>query len=260
MKSIRQRTIPIFSIIFLVFIIQALAVKAGLPENNIPAGFVDAQKAVPSIILDIRYSGLHNFLGDKVDGYNAPKCFLTEKTAVALSKIQEELKGFSLSLKIYDCYRPQRAVNHFVRWAKEIDNTKTKKEFYPTVDKRNLFTDGYIAAKSSHSKGSTVDLTIVPVPVPEQESYIPGQPLQACFMPVDKRFKDNSVDMGTGFDCFHELSHTANKQIELQQRTNRMLLKTLMEKQGFKNYDKEWWHFTLKDEPFPNTYFDFIIE
>lgn len=260
MKNISQKVISILSITFLVFIIQTFTAKPCFTENNIPAGFVDVQKAIPSIILDIRYFSPHNFVGEKVDGYNATKCFLTEKAVVALSKIQEELKGFSLSLKVYDCYRPQRAVNHFVRWAKDIDDIKTKKEFYPTVDKINLFKDGYIAAKSSHSKGSTVDLTIVPVPVPEQEAYRPGQPLQACYMPVEKRFKDNSIDMGTGFDCFHELSHPGNIRVGLQQRINRMLLKTLMEKQGFKNYDQEWWHFTLKNEPFPNTYFDFIIE
>ena len=228
-------------------------------EDKIPDGFVDVEKVIPSAVFDIRYFGMHNFVGEKVDGYNAPKCYLTRQAAEALKKVQDELSDFSLSIKIYDCYRPQRAVDHFVRWAKEIDNIKTKKEFYPTVDKRNLFRDGYIAEKSSHSRGSTVDLTIVPVPVPEQESYIPGQPLSECYLPAGKRFKDNSIDMGTGFDCFHELSHPANKKVGLQQRINRLLLKTLMEKHGFKNYDQEWWHFTLKNEPFPNTYFDFPI-
>ncbi len=165
-----------------------------------------------------------------------------------------------MTLKIYDCYRPQRAVDHFVRWAKEIDNSKTKKEFYPTVDKRNLFRDGYIDSKSGHSRGSTVDLTIVPLPTPTQEKYIPGQKLHECYLPAAKRFGDNSIDMGTGFDCFHELSHTANKSIDQQQKINRLLLKTLMEKHGFKNYDLEWWHYTLKNEPYPDTYFDFVIE
>ena len=155
---------------------------------------------------------------------------------------------------------PQRAVTHFVRWARDVDDTKTKEEFYPDIDKKNLFKDGYIASKSSHSRGSTVDLTIVPLPLPDQETYIPGQPLKTCYMPADNRFNDNSIDMGTGFDCFHELSHTQNSSLGLQQRINRMLLKTLMEKYGFKNYEKEWWHFTLKDEPFPDTYFNFVIE
>jgi zinc D-Ala-D-Ala dipeptidase len=260
MKCVRQKTTFLVSIVLFIFMVQAPIPEKCFSESSIPSGFVDVQKVIPSIILDIRYFSPHNFVGEKVDGYNAPKCYLTEKAAVELSNIQEELKVFSLSLKVYDCYRPQRAVNHFVRWAKEIDNIKTKKEFYSTVDKNNLFKDGYIASKSSHSKGSTIDLTLVPLPVPEQEAYNPGQPLQACFMPVNKRFKDNSIDMGTGFDCFHELSHPGNNQVRLQQRINRMLLKTLMEKHGFKNYDKEWWHFTLKNEPFPNTYYDFIVE
>lgn len=222
--------------------------------------FVDVKKHIPSIVIDMRYYGPHNFIGRRVDGYNAPKCLLTIKAAQALAKAQADLEKFSFSLKIYDCYRPQRAVDHFVRWAKDIGDTSTKNEFYPTVDKKNLFRDGYIAAKSGHSRGSTVDLTIVPVPVPVQEEYRPGQELFACFLPEAKRFGDNSIDMGTGFDCFHALSHTANKDIGEKQRAARLLLKTLMEKHGFSNYEMEWWHFTLINEPYPDTYFDFAIE
>lgn len=225
-----------------------------------PSGFVDIQKVIPEVLLDMRYYGSHNFLGEKVDGYMSPKCLLTKETADALAKVQKELTPFSLSLKIYDCYRPQRAVDHFVRWAKDINNSKTKKEFYPTVDKRNLFKDGYIDIKSGHSRGSTVDLTIVPFPAPGQQDYIPGEKLSECYLPADKRFRDNTIDMGTGFDCFHELSHTSNTNIGKQQKINRLLLKSLMTKHGFRNYEKEWWHYTLNNEPFPDTYFDFVIE
>ena len=228
--------------------------------DKLPDGFVDIKEVIPQIQLDIRYYGAHNFVGERVDGYLAPKCILTIEAAEALLKIQKDLEPFSLTLKIYDCYRPQRAVDHFVRWAKEIDNTKTRKEFYPTVDKRHLFKDGYIDTKSSHSRGSTVDLTIVPLPLPQQPEYIQGQKLHECYLPASKRFRDNSIDMGTGFDCFHELSNTANKSIGRQQKINRLLLKTLMEKHGFKNYDLEWWHYTLKNEPHNNIYFDFPIE
>lgn len=228
--------------------------------NEIPDGFTDIQKVIPDVLMDIRYYGTHNFLGEKVDGYLAPKCYLTKEAAQALSGVQNDLQPYSMTLKIYDCYRPQRAVNHFVRWATEIDNTKTRKEFYPTVDKRNLFKDGYIAERSSHSRGSTVDLTIVSLPDPKQPDYIPGQKLRECYLPADKRFRDNGIDMGTGFDCFHELSHTANPNISRRQKNNRLLLKTLMEKHGFKNYDMEWWHYTLKNEPYPETYFDFVVE
>jgi zinc D-Ala-D-Ala dipeptidase len=229
-------------------------------NDKIPDGFVDLQRIIPEVILDIRYYGQHNFLGERVDGYMAPKCFLSKEAAESLSHVQKELQPFSLSLKIYDCYRPQRAVNHFVRWATEIDNIKTQIEFYPTVDKRSLFKDGYIDSKSGHSRGSTVDLTIVPLPAPKQQDYLPGQKLTECYLPAVKRFGDNSIDMGTGFDCFDELSHTANISISQQQKINRLLLKSLMEKHGFRNYDKEWWHYTLKNEPFPDTYFDFVIE
>lgn len=228
--------------------------------DKIPDGFVDIQKTIPDVLLDIRYYGSHNFLGEKVNGYLAPKCYLTQEAAQALAKVQKDLEPYSLTLKIYDCYRPQRAVNHFVRWAREIENTKTRKEFYPTVDKRNLFKDGYIDSKSGHSRGSTVDLTIVPLPAPSQADYVPGQQLYECYLPAVKRFADNSLDMGTGFDCFNELSHTANTNIGRQQKINRLLLKSLMEKHGFKNYDMEWWHYTLKNEPYPDTYFDFVIE
>lgn len=228
--------------------------------EKMPDSFVDIKEVIPDVELDIRYYGPHNFVGERVNGYNAGKCLITKQAAAALAKVQKDLGQFSLSIKIYDCYRPQQAVNHFVQWATQINNTKTRKEFYPTVDKRNLFKDGYIADKSGHSRGSTIDLTIVPVPVPKQADYIPGQKLSACYLPLNQRFRDNSIDMGTGFDCFNELAHTGNKSIGLGQRINRLLLKSLMEKHGFSNYEKEWWHYTLKNEPYPNTYFDFKIE
>ena len=250
----------ILSIFLLIVLCLVPFTVTSCSKDKLPGGFVYIQNVIPDVQMDIRYYGPHNFLGEKVDGYLAPKCVLTKQTAEALAKVQKDLEPFSLSLKIYDCYRPQRAVNHFVRWAKEIDNTKTKKEFYPTVDKANLFKDGYIDSKSGHSRGSTVDLTIVPLPVPVQQDYLPGEELSECYLPAAKRFRDNSIDMGTGFDCFHELSHTANKNISNLQNNNRLLLKNLMEKHGFKNYDLEWWHYTLKNEPYPDTYFDFVIE
>ncbi|PKN77347.1 MAG: D-alanyl-D-alanine dipeptidase [Deltaproteobacteria bacterium HGW-Deltaproteobacteria-10] len=249
----------IFFIFLLIFLSTPQFVNICAAEDR-PEGFVDITAVIPDIQLDIRYFGTHNFVGEKVNGYNAGKCILTKEAAASLAKVQKDLGQFSLAIKIYDCYRPQRAVNHFVKWATEIDNTKTRKEFYPTVDKRNLFKDGYIDSKSGHSRGSTVDLTIVPLPTPRQPDYVPGQKLSACYRPAHQRFRDNSIDMGTGFDCFHELSHTENKNIGLQQRINRMLLKSLMEKHGFRNYDKEWWHYTLNNEPYPATYFDFAIE
>ncbi len=253
-----------FHFVLLSFVVLTLTILPApfyaRADQSVEDRFVDVQKLIPSIKMDMRYFTPHNFVGKRIDGYNAPKCLLTIEAANALKKVQSDLKPFSFSLKIYDCYRPQRAVDHFVRWAKDTSDTTTKKEFYPTVDKSRLFADGYIAQKSGHSRGSTIDLTIIPLPAPAEETYRPGQELFPCFLPAAKRFGDNSLDMGTGFDCFHEHAHTATRDVGRDQRTNRLLLRSLMEKHGFVNYDLEWWHFTLKGEPFPDTYFDFPIE
>jgi D-alanyl-D-alanine dipeptidase len=141
-----------------------------------------------------------------------------------------------------------------------MNDTKTKKEFYPTIKKRDLLRKAYIGARSGHSRGSSVDLTIVPLPASEEPAYQQGDVLHECYLPAGKRFQDNSLDMGTGFDCFHELSHTMNRKTEKKHMRNRLLLKNTMEKHGFKNYAREWWHFTLRREPFPKTYFDFAVE
>lgn len=242
-------------IIFIFF----LTLSVQLFSQNIPEGFVEIREVIPDIILDLRYLTNHNFLGVPVEGYKSEKCFITKKAADSLAKVQAELKRFGLSLKIYDAYRPQRAVNHFVRWAKDLSDTLTKKEFYPTIDKSKLFEDGYIAEKSGHSRGSTIDLTIIPIPLPYQPAFDVNDQCE-CFESIDKRFKDNSIDMGTGYDCFNVHSHTENPELTPQQRANRLLLKSLMDKYGFKNLPEEWWHFTLRNEPFPTTYFDFEIE
>lgn len=228
-------------------------------SQDIPEGFVEIREVITDIFLDLRYITNHNFLGVPVDGYETEKCYITKAAADSLAKVQEELRKFNLSLKIYDAYRPQRAVNHFVRWAKDLSDTLTKKEFYPTIDKSRLFVDGFIAEKSGHSRGSTVDLTIVPIPLPQQTEFDLNNQCE-CYKPIDERFKDNSLDMGTGFDCFNELSHTENPNLTPQQRVSRLLLKSLMDKYGFKNLAEEWWHFTLRNEPYPNTYFDFEIK
>jgi D-alanyl-D-alanine dipeptidase len=198
-------------------------------------GFIDVKEIIPTVHLDIRYYTTRNFVGSRIDGYDAPKCFLTNEAALALRNVQTELERNRQSLKIFDCYRPQRAVDHFVRWAKDLADQKMKAEYYPSVDKKNLFRDGYIAAKSGHSRGSTIDLTIMDLN------------------------SNQELDMGTGFDFFDPLSHTMNSRISQSQLDNRMALKNIMESNGFKNLKEEWWHFTLKNEPYPETYFDFKI-
>lgn len=242
-----------------IIVIFFLILSIQIFSQNIPAGFVEIREVIPDVILDLRYFTNHNFLGVPVQGYESNKCYITKVAADSLAKVQAELRKFSMSLKIYDAYRPQHAVDHFVKWAKDLSDTLTKKEFYPTVDKSRLFIDGYIAEKSGHSRGSTVDLTIVPVPISSQPKFEIDKQCE-CFESTEKRFKDNSVDMGTGFDCFHSLSHTENPELTPQQRANRLLLKSLMDKYGFKNLAEEWWHYTLRDEPFPKTYFNFVIK
>lgn len=249
---------PVFPKIYALLLFLLILSRITQAQNNIPDGFVEIRDVIPDVLLDMRYTGSHNFLGVPVEGYISERCYMTKEAAEALLKVQEELRNFSLTLKIYDAYRPQRAVDHFVKWAKDLADTLTKKEFYPTIDKNSLFEDGYIAEKSGHSRGSTVDLTIVPIPVPHQPVFDINDQCE-CFESADKRFKDNSIDMGTGFDCFHPLSHTENPELTPQQRANRLLLKSLMDKYGFKNLVEEWWHFTLRNEPFPDSYFDFEL-
>ncbi len=205
-------------------------------SQELPNGFVYIKDIIPDIELELRYVSNDNFIGKKIDGYERPVGILTKKAALKLKEVQDELSEFGMGLKIFDAYRPQMAVDYFVRWAKDLSDTLQKQKYYPTVDKKDLFKDGYIAERSSHSRGSTVDLTII--------------------------FKDSKkeIDMGSGFDFFSPISWANSSMITNQQRANRLLLKLIMEKHGFKPYSKEWWHFTLKDEPFSDKYFNFPIK
>lgn len=200
-------------------------------DNN----FVDINEYIPNLIIDVRYFGDYNFVGTRVDGYNSPIVYLSKQACDALFKVNQEINDMGYQLKIYDGYRPQMAVDHFVRWASDIDDTKMKDIFYPDVDKKDLFDKGYIASKSSHSRGSTIDLTI--------------------FDP--KTNKD--LDMGGYFDYFGEISSSNYSNLSDTQLQNRKLLKNTMIKYGFKPLDEEWWHYTLIDEPYPDTYFNYPI-
>ena len=226
-------------------------------SQALPADFVYLNSIDPSIIQEMRYAGYHNFLGRPIKGYHASTCILTRQAALALSRVQTELKKSGLSLKVYDCYRPQTAVNDFVASHMDLSDQRMKAEFYPRVSKKDFFTLGYVAEKSGHSRGSTIGLTIVPVPTPRQTAYHRGQKLYDCTLPYGKRFQDNSIEMGTGFDCFDVKAHADNRDISQVAYHNRSVLTVAMEGQGFVPYHYEWWHFTLKKEPFPNTYFDF---
>jgi zinc D-Ala-D-Ala dipeptidase len=206
--------------------------------NALPAGFVYLEEVIPDAKVELRYYATDNFIGERIDGYFEPRCILTKAAAGALKRVQEDLKSFGLGLKIYDAYRPQQAVNHFVRWAKDLQDARMKSKFYPDVEKKDLFTQGYIAEKSSHTRGSTVDLTIVS---------------------IDSETMTGELDMGTGFDLFSPKSWPDNLSMSPAQRSHRLLLQILMKKHGFNPYPQEWWHFTLKNEPYPDTYFDFPV-
>jgi len=216
------------------FILLSVAGQA----NALPEGFVYLEEMIPNIKIDLRYYTTNNFIGERIEGYLEARCILTKEAAEALKKVQEDLKPFGLGLKIYDAYRPQQAVNHFVRWAKDLQDARMKSKFYPDVEKRDLFSQGYIAEKSSHTRGSTVDLTIV--------SMTPEGIARELFM-------------GTGFDLFSPKSRPDDLSMAPAQRAQRLLLQTLMKKHGFNPYPQEWWHFTLKNEPYPDTYFDFPV-
>jgi len=225
----------------------------------IPVGFVSLREADPTIELDIRYFGANNFVGRPVNGYDGAACILTVQAAAALARVQHGARVHGYSLKVYDCYRPRRAVADFVAWAENTGETTTKHRFYPAVAKQELFARGYIAAKSGHSRGSTLDLTLVPLGS-RQPSAPPGFDRYDCRAAAAARYPDNSIDMGTGFDCFDELAHTDNSRLTGVARRNRDLLRALMTSAGFVNLPEEWWHYTLAKEPFPDTYFDFPVD
>ncbi len=205
-------------------------------SSNDSSGFVVLAEVVPDIIQEIRYFSTYNFVGDRIAGYEQPVALMTIEAAQALKEVADELRERGYRLKIYDAYRPQMAVDNFVSWAENLDDTRMKKYFYPQVDKSRLFAEGYIAEHSGHSRGSTVDLTLFDMKTGKE------------------------VDMGGTFDYFGELSHPDyTGKLTKRQLKNRQLLREVMIKHGFKPLETEWWHFTLKNEPYPDTYFTFAV-
>jgi len=224
-----------------ILLFSLFSFKAGSDSTNyakppLNKDFVYLKDIMPNLRSDLRYYGSNNFIGKPVDGYNAPRCILTKEAAYALKNVQEELERIGFGLLIYDAYRPQQATDHFVRWANDPSDTVMKMQYYPNIDKKDLFAKGYVSVKSGHSRGSTVDLTIVSL----KTRHI--------------------LNMGSEYDLFDELSHVENNSVTQNQHSLRMLLKRRMEKHGFRSYEKEWWHFTLENEPYPDTYFDFPVE
>ncbi len=204
-----------------------------LPMDS--SGFLVLAEFIPQIVQEIRYYSTYNFVGERIDGYEEPVALLTKEAARALKAVSNEMIVKGYRLKIFDAYRPVCAVNQFKLWAIEDLDVRMKPYFYPEIEKQDLFKLGYIAARSSHSRGSTVDLTLL-----DMQS-------------------GKEVDMGSPFDLFSEKSHPDYRVITDEQYENRMLLQKAMVRNGFETLDCEWWHFTLKDEPYPDTYFEFPV-
>jgi D-alanyl-D-alanine dipeptidase len=220
-------------VVFLLFAV-ALATSAAGAEARHP-GFVDASEVVPGLVVEIRYFGDHNFVGRRIDGYEQPICLLTRRAATALAAAQRELAVLGLGLKAFDCYRPLRSVADFVRWGRDVTDQRRKADFYPELDKRLLFREGYVASRSNHSRGSAIDLTLV-------------------------RLSDGlELDMGSPFDFFGARSWTSDRSIPREAQASRALLSKVMRRAGFFGYPREWWHFTLANEPYPTGYFDFPV-
>ena len=250
----KKRNFSKLAVVFLLF--ASCAQKPVESPENDSSAFVSLTDAVPDAILEIRYYGTYNFVGARIDGYEQPTALITREAGAALRAVSDELVAKGYRLKIYDAYRPQKGVDHFVRWAEDLSDTRMKPYFYPDLDKSVLFDQEYIMLKSGHTRGSTVDLTLFDMT------------------------SEKEVDMGGTFDWFGPESHpdfcgnpetgeytgdnskspaVPKRSITPEQFENRMILRRAMLSHGFKPLDTEWWHFTLADEPFPDTYFTRLV-
>ena len=224
-----------------------------------PDDIVNIKKYLPQVKLDIRYFSKRNFIGEEIKGYLAASCLIQDHVGQSLKQVQQELNKKNLELIIYDCYRPQLAVDHFVAWAKELSDQRMKSIFYPDVNKEELFSRGYIASKSGHSKANTIDLGII-IKGSEINKII-SIPLKDCRIPLTQKEKATGlIEMGTQYDCFDSMSLTKTSKISAEAKYNREQLVNAMEKYGFKNYSKEWWHFSHSKNIYPTTYHQFFVE
>lgn len=232
------------------------------PRTELPDGFSRLSEVAPEIAREIRYTTAFNFVGAPIDGYLAPECILTDEAAGALKDAAAELARRDLGLKVYDCYRPQQAVDHFIRWIRRPDDQAMKTAFYPDEPKHMLVRKGYISTRSGHSRGSTVDLTLVRLPAAERvRTSFPADSLAPrCDAAYADRLDERDLDMGTAYDCLSPISATASGSVSAEARANRRTLVGAMSRAGFRNYSKEWWHFTLRGEPHSGQYFDFPVE
>ncbi|WP_096351897.1 M15 family metallopeptidase [Variibacter gotjawalensis] len=220
---------------FLAIVAVVVSFDFAAAQTSRPADFVDAAAATPGLRIDMRYAGSNNFVGRTIDGYRAQRCLVVRQAAVALAAVQRDLAASGFGLKMLDCYRPARAVRDFQRWAEDPSDQRNKAAYYPSVDKRELFARGYVAARSGHSRGATVDLTLV-------------------------RLDGADVDMGTRFDFLDAKSAPGSRAVSQDAQRHRAVLRSAMQRHGFQGISNEWWHFRLVPEPYPSTYFDFPVE
>jgi len=227
-------------------------------HTHLPQGFVDLINVAPTIIQDIRYFTDNNFVGTRIEGYLAGPAILAEVTARALAKAQKDFYDLGFEVVIYEAYRPAKATQHFIRWAQDVSDNKMQRLYYPRISKEAIFSGGYVSAKSAHTRGSAVDISLIPI----------GQSLRACREVIYHlsdgtqmmRLDDGTVDMGGHFDLLDESSWHDSNLVSKEQNAMRNLLRSVMEKHGFAMYSKEWWHYSFKNEAFPDTYFDFDIK
>ena len=231
LKNLKNPLVAAFFLLLCLCAEFARADDAAYP----PKDFVFVQDVILGVTLDIRYFGTNNFMGMRADGYEAPQAILSVEAASALKAVSGDLRKKGYGLKVFDAYRPERAVRHFVRWAEDVNDTRMKAQFYPDVDKAMLFKEGYIAARSGHSRGSVVDSTLLDLKSGQE------------------------VDMGSPFDLFGKISHHGAAGIAPEQAANRAILREAMEARGFGRLGEEWWHYRLKNEPYPKTFFDFPV-
>lgn len=226
----KKTIIPLLAVLFIGVSCGTQKTKSG------HEGFVQIHEVIPEVVYDIRYYSADNFVGARVDGYLKPTAYISSEAAKALKEVQLALNQEGLGLKVFDAYRPQKAVDHFVRWGEIVSDTLTKTKYYPEINKARVFELGYVAKRSGHTRGSTIDLTIINLDTKEE------------------------MDMGSPWDFFGAISHHDTELVGEFHTVNRNKLRNLMRKHGFKEYANEWWHYTLKDEPYPDTYFDFNVE
>ena len=230
-----------------------------MAQAVLPAGFVYLRDVDPTIVQDIRYAGFDNFVGRPIAGYEAAECILKREVAAALAHVQAELRQSRLGLKVYDCYRPERSVRAMVQWTRDGRPDAVDKRFFPRFDKRALFALGYLAASSRHSAGTAVDVTLIEPSRGAAAAFDRNARYGPCTAPAAQRSPDNSVDMGTGYDCLDVNSHTASAAVGVEQQRWRTLLVTVMRRHGFRNYYREWWHFSYAVAG-PSLHYDFPIQ